>query len=303
MILIVTTGSHRYTHEELQSVPDLDVRVIGYSDLFDPERRMRATYIFTDLDRVPLWALRDLAKLYRDLQRRGFRVLNDPARALGRFGLLRALNREGINGFDCYRLDSLERPRKWPVFLRLEGDHTEPVSGLLNDQQELDSAIESTLADGLPRTALLIIEYAAEPVRPGLFRKLSLFKIGDRLIGATCVHDDQWIVKYGKPGIAPDELYEEEYEFVAGNPFGELLSRMFDIAGVDYGRVDFGIVGGKPQIYEINSNPDVQLTPKPSPVPRRNESVALFRSNYLEALKAIDTPEVAETIGVFGGQP
>jgi hypothetical protein len=293
LILILTTGSHRYTHEELEAERGLDIRVIGYSDLLQPDRRVPATYIFTDLDRVPLWALRDLSKLYRDLRSRGYRVLNDPARSLGRFGLLRGLNRAGINGFDCYRLDSLERPAKWPVFLRLEGDHTQPVSGLLQNDGELDAAIQAALDEGLPRSAMLIIEYAAEPVRPGLFRKLSVFRIGDRLFGATCVHDDQWVVKYGKPAIAPPELYDEEYEFVAGNPFGEVMDRVFDLAGVDYGRADFGLVDGRPQIYEINGNPDLKLRPEPSPAPRRNQSMELFRSNYLDALGSIDTPAEA----------
>jgi len=58
---------------------------------------------------------------------------------------------------------------------------------------------------------------------------------------------------------------------------------------VDYGRVDYGLVDGRPQIYEINSNPDLKLRPEPGPAARRNESNDLFRANYLEALKAIDT--------------
>ena len=64
---------------------------------------------------------------------------------------------------------------------------------------------------------------------------------------------------------------------------------VFNIAGIDYGRVDFGLVGGRPQIYEINSNPMVDPKPSASLIERRNQSVALFRANYLEAMDAIDT--------------
>ena len=32
---------------------------------------------------------------------------------------------------------------------------------------------------------------------------------------------------------------------------------MFAIARIDYGRIDYGIVGGRPQVYEINTNPTV----------------------------------------------
>ena len=77
--------------------------------------------------------------------------------------------------------------------------------------------------------------------------------------------------------------------FVETNPFGPAMLNVFNIAGIDYGRVDFGLVGGRPQIYEINSNPMVEPKPPASLMDRRNQSVALFRNNYLEAMEAIDT--------------
>ena len=63
----------------------------------------------------------------------------------------------------------------------------------------------------------------------------------------------------------------------------------FDLAGIDYGRVDFGLVEGKPQIYEINNNPFVDLSLKHEAASRRKESGALFRSNYLQAMAEIDS--------------
>ncbi len=75
------------------------------------------------------------------------------------------------------------------------------------------------------------------------------------------------------------------------NPFGRQMSKIFALANVEYGRVDFGVVNGKPQIYEINTNPHVKLRPPPSPAPRRNDSVALFRANYIQALTALDTAQ------------
>src|SRR4029079_4666966 len=91
---------------------------------------------------------------------------------------------------------------------------------------------------------------------------------------------------------------------VAECPFAEILSKAFEIAGVEYGRVDYGLVDGRPQIYEINSNPDLKLRPEPGPVVRRNESNALFTANYLDALKAIDTPGTkAERRSLAGASP
>jgi hypothetical protein len=298
VILILTTAPHRYTHETVEAEPDVDVRVLGYPEVIQSKHMPTATYIFTDVDRLAPATLVHIAETYRRLRDGGGKVLNDPARMLSRFGVLRALHRAGINDFDAYRVEDLEEPRRWPVFLRVEGNHTRPLSGLLHDRAELDAAIDRSVADGSPRPALLIIEYCAEPVVPGLFRKLSAFRIGDRLLGYTCVHDDQWLVKYGKPAIATPELYEEEYRFVAECPFAETLMSVFDIAGVDYGRVDYGLVAGRPQVYEINSNPDLKLRPEPGPVARRNESNELFAANYLSALKAIDTPPISNELAL-----
>ena len=289
MILVITTREHAYTHAAVAKERALDVVVVSYEEILRRKRPYRATHIFTDLDRLPAWQVHDAALLFRKLERAGIRALNDPARFRNRFGLLRALNRAGINDFDAYPADSLETPRRWPVFIRLEGNHRAPVSGLLQDQEELDRAIEDAIDKGAPRSSMLILEYCSEPVRPGLFRKLSVFRVGDRLLGYTCVHDDTWLVKYGKAGLAPVELYEEEYSFVETNPFGPAMLNVFNIAGIDYGRVDFGLVGGRPQIYEINSNPMVEPKPPASLMDRRNQSVALFRNNYLEAMEAIDT--------------
>ncbi len=294
MIFIVTTQPHSYTHKCLLEEPGLKVRLASYGKLEQNKERLPAgTYIFTDLDRLPLPSLQAAARRYRELRDKGFRVLNDPARAMKRFGLLRALNRAQINDFDAYSLKSLDRPKRWPVFLRLEGDHQRPLSGLLNTPEELDEALQSAMDAGVLRSALIIIEYAAEPVSAGLFRKLSVFRVGDQMLGYTCVHDNQWLVKYGKKGIATEEMYEEEYRFVADNPFGPELRKVFDLAGIEYGRADFGLVGGRPQIYEINTNPNMKLTDPAAVNRRRNDSTELFRVNYIAAMQAIDTASAA----------
>lgn len=290
MILILTTEKHRYTHTSLGSESDVDAKVMSYGQLQQHSTKLpQATYIFTDLDRLNQSQHYQVAIYYRKLKALGQKVINDPARVLSRFGLLRALNRAGINAFDAYRAEDFDRPKRWPVFLRIEGNHASPASGLLGSQAELDAALEQCIDAGMPRAGLLIVEYCAEPLGPGLFRKLSVFRVGDRLLGYTCVHDDQWIVKYGKPAIATPEHYDDEYRFVAEDTFAEAMRPVFDIAGVEYGRVDFGLVDGRPQVYEINTNPDLKLRPVGSPVARRNESNGLFREKYLAALRAIDT--------------
>lgn len=290
MIFIVTSAQHSYTHDSvMEALPD-SVRVLDYTALFGSSGLARGTYIFTDIDRLSKGEHQRASLTYRLLKMKGVTVLNDPARQLGRYGLLRKLRREGINEFTAYRADSFERPERWPVFVRTEGDHSRPLSGLIGNQAILDEFLEKMVGDGIPLTSLLVIEYSAEEVVPGLYRKLSVFRVADRMIGFTCVHDRNWLVKYGRPGIATDALYEDEFRIVRDNPFGEEMRRAFDLGDVEYGRVDFGLVEGRPQIYEINTNPDLVLFPKSNGVARRDDSNTVFRDNYLAAMQAIDTP-------------
>ena len=288
MIVFVSTEHHRYTNRELVKEPGSGVTLASYDELFSSELLPRAAYVFTDLDRLSSEKLEHASKSFRMLRKNGLPAYNDPSRFLSRYGVLRRLHHEGINAFNAYRVDSLEHPVRWPVFLRTDGDHKRPLSELLHSQDELDDAIAKVVEEGAPVSTLLIIEYAAEEVRPGLFRKLSVFRIGDKMVGFTCVHDTQWLVKYGKPGIAPPDLYEDEYRMVRDNPYGEEMRRVFELIGLEYGRVDFGLVDGRPQIYEINSNPDVKLNPKSNGIELRDRSNELFKQNYLAAVAALD---------------
>ena len=198
MIQIVTMANHRYTHKSLEEEADLDLRVISYSELFNHQGdRPIATCVFTDFDRLAGFALDRAALLYRELRDQGSVVLNDPGSCTRAVRLASRTQSRGINMFDAYRVDALEKPARWPVFLRVEGDHGKPVSGLIDTEEQLGSALEKSVHDGVPRSLSVIVEYAAEPVRPGLFRKLSVFRVGDRLLGYTCVHDDNWLVNMG----------------------------------------------------------------------------------------------------------
>jgi hypothetical protein len=290
MIVLVHTTEHSYTHKPIvDAEKSARVEVVTYDTLLAAKAAPRATYVFTDHDRLSLWQLRLAALIARRMREQGLRVLNDPARVLSRWGLLRALHMAGINGFNAYRVEESARPRRWPVFLRAEGAHLGPISELLDSWDQVAAEVERALRKGAPLTGLLIVEYAGEPVLPGLYRKFSSFRMGPTDFAHVCVHDDHWVAKVGKTGIAPPALYEEEQRVVRENPYGPQLARAFDLAGIGYGRADFGLVQGKVQVYEINTNPEVAFEDKhPSPV--RLESYRIFKRNYLAALDAIDTP-------------
>jgi hypothetical protein len=292
MIVFIHTTEHSYTHKPVvEADKQARVAVVTYDTLFDANSVPRATYVFTDMDRLSLWRLRLAALTFRKMRERGLRVLNDPARVLSRWGLLRSLRLAGVNDFDAYRVEESVRPRRWPVFLRAEGAHLGPISGLLNDWDQVVAEVERAVAKGAPLTGLLIVEYAAEPLRPGLYRKFGSFRIGPAAFAHTCVDDNQWIAKTGRRDVTPPELYEEEQRVVRENPYGPSLAHAFELAGIEYGRIDFGLVQGKVQVYEINTNPEV-LFGNDHPSPVRQETYRIFRQNYLGALSAIDTDGV-----------
>jgi hypothetical protein len=288
VIVFVVTPEHPYTVQEIaKESPGPRVQVTTYDELFRQGQVPLATYIFTDLDRLPLWRVRQVAMIYRQLREGGARVLNDPARVPSRFGLLRSLYRRGINSFNAYRVEEGLIPKRWPVFLRCEGGHDAPLTGLMHEWDEARRAVDTAIADGAPLTSLLLVEYAAEPVAPGLFRKLSMYRLGDAYVAAHCVHEGNWLVKYGTKGIATPELYEDELRLIRDNPFEAALKPAFELASIEYGRADFGLVGGKVEIYEINTNPHVEF-PTEHPSPFRLASYPLFREKFYEAVGGLD---------------
>jgi hypothetical protein len=288
VIRIVLTRGHAYTHEAVcadRRAPPLEV--LDYDRLLASRSVPRAPHVFTDLDRLGAFDLELAALVYRRLANHGVRVLNDPARALTRFALLRALHEAGINDFNAYRVDERVPPARYPVFLRREHGHGKPVSDLLGDRDAVERAVERAVEQGVPHSSLLIVEFAAEPVAPGLYRRLSTWRVGERLVAAPAVHQDGWLVKYGKLNAATPALYDDDLRIVRENPHEPVLRRVFEIAAIEYGRADFSLVRGRPQVYEINTNPKVaQGAAHPSEL--RQESQRLAWEGYLAALRDLD---------------
>jgi hypothetical protein len=287
MIMFIVRSGHGDRLAALR-VPDagIEVRLMDYRQLLRSAALPRATYIFTGLDGIPLYWLRLAAQVCRQLRDRGLRVLNDPARVLSRYGLLRRLHDAGFNSFNAYRAEDPRLPARWPVFLCCEGDHRGPVGSPIHAPDALRRAVDDAVAAGLPIASLLIIEYAAEETRPGPGRSHACFRVGR----AGFAHP--WVDRVAEPGrreITPPALYEEEHRIVRDDPYGAALAPAFEIAGVDYGRGAFGLAGGRPQLYEIVTDPEIVFGER-HPVPLRRQSYALFRASYLSALRAIDTP-------------
>jgi tetratricopeptide (TPR) repeat protein len=301
MICFLTCRGYEFTITPLLRDSDAPrIFIIPYDEVLHRSALPFATYVFTDLDRLSIGELSAATRLFQRLRDNGCRVLNNPARVRTRFALLRSLYRNKLNPFNAYLVEEDDTPERFPVFVRIADEHSAgPLTDLIWDQETLERAIEAALEAGYPRRALIIIEYAAAPVRPGVFRKLSVFRVADQYVPHVCVHDVNWIIKRGKSGVAPMELYDEELEILRTNPFAQSMKDVFENAEIDYGRVDFGLVDDRPCVYEINTNPAIS-GPYHHPIPQRVESMELGWKGLLSALKTIDEPDSNSQVDVSG---
>ena len=299
-LIAVTTERHRATFRALAEVlagQGVRLERWGYPYLFAQESLPRAGYVLTDFDRLHPWQLELAGRVYRRLVEAGVAVLNDPCRFVPRVALLQRLRAEGINGFGVWLPVAGEMPDRFPVFLRTIHAHRGAASGLLGDAAAAGRALEAALAKGRVLSDLAFVEYAAEPVagtaegtgeRPGtgLFRKHACYRVGDRLIRALTVTEAGWVAKDGTLGAASDADYAADLAEQTAYPHDALMRRVFDIAGARYGRVDFGMVAGRPQIYELNTNPNIRFSDDHPNADRRTATV-LIREALTEALAAL----------------
>ncbi|HYG24147.1 MAG TPA: hypothetical protein VEH04_15315 [Verrucomicrobiae bacterium] len=290
MIRFLLSRGHGYTLKDVRRARQAPpISVMFYDSLFRSRCVWRGTYVFTDLDRLSYWDLELAAHAYQHLRSAGVPVWNNPARVRSRYPLLRRLHEAGLNDFNVYRGDEPLTDVRFPVFVRKLQGHREPLSDLLHTREELNRVMNDAIGSGTPAANLLVVEFAAEPFRPGLYRKYSAFRIGNQILPHISVHDTSWLVKYGKTGIAGEDLYREELDALRENPHCEHLRKVFDLADIEYGRADFGFFRGRIQVYEINTNPRV-VGPGPHPSPARRQSLELVWKLYLDGLRAIDTP-------------
>lgn len=292
MIVFVTTKDHAYTVRSLidgtfgVTVPS--VRQIAYDEFFHWTEAPAATYIFTDIDRLFPWERVIAHEFYHTLIGQGNLCLNNPARVLTRFSLLFELQRKGMNPFKVYRADEHPKPERFPVFIRAEFSHRSPVPQLIQNQHELENALESMTQEGWSRTGLLVVEFCAEPIAKDRWRRWATFRLGSLMHTDNAVIEDSWVVKWGRIGLANEAMFQQEAGAVAANLNSEALRPVFDLANIEYGRADYAIVGGKIVTYEINTNPYLGGF-KPHPHSElRTQTVLAAKRRFSDFLAKID---------------
>ncbi len=237
-----------------------EIAVIPYEALSRAESLPVGTYLFTDLDRIS-HAQRLLAQnLFEILSsaRPDLLLLNQPSRFVGRFDLLRSLYDHGLNDFNVYRPHEVPDEVAYPVFLRFERDHLGARSELLHNREQLDQAISDAIWNGAWMASLMVIEFCETKDENNLYRKYSVWRIGKHFTPGHQIIGNRWMLK--APTVAkgeswPKEWVMEEQKFIESNPHLSQVRAVFDQAGIEFGRIDYGVKDGRIQVWEINTNP------------------------------------------------
>jgi len=297
MIRFIVAPGHEYTFNGIldpaRRVRELPAETGLYRALFRSSVIPPGTWVFCDIERLAAWELRlagEVARLMRAAGN-GFRVLNDPARAASRYELLFRLHDRGFNRFRAWRAEDGIPPARFPVFLRLEANHRKPLTGLIEDREALAVELDMLPSLGISRRGVLIIEYHAEALEPGVFRKYAAYRFGDRIVADHLVHDVTWLAKYGAEEAWNDARFAEEASYVRDNPHAARLMEAFEIARIDYGRADYGIVDGEIQVWEINTNPALPEANLEKAPPQRADATIVARDRRLDAIEALDVPQ------------
>ncbi|HET6463617.1 MAG TPA: hypothetical protein VFH33_07440, partial [Candidatus Krumholzibacteria bacterium] len=108
-------------------------------------------------------------------------------------------------------------------------------------------------------STLLVVEYCDTKDANGVFSKYSSFVVDGRVVPCHVDVSRGWVVK--DTDIVDETIMDRELNYVRTNPHREWLEETFRLAGAQYGRIDYSFLGEKPQVWEINTNPVVILTP------------------------------------------
>jgi len=302
-IYYLCTRRHAYTigvflgyyDHELRDV----LRIIPYEEISKLGGLASGTFIFTDFERLTPVQLQAASALHQSIaaQDPAALLLNNPASVLPRFELLKRLKAAGLNAFDVHRLDDRHRIQRFPVFVRWESRHDPPLTGLLDTGDALESAIA-----GLPPKIrhdpdLMIVEYGAAPSSDGRFRKYSAYKVGPTVYPQHCFINENWYIKFPSTRFTEADRAESR-AYVAENPHASQIEHVFSLAGIDYGRIDYGIVEGRIQTFEINNNPTILSRP---PGWEATANYSRYAEMHAQALRTIMRPSSTPDLAIGRG--
>lgn len=256
------------------------IRLLYYRQLRKLHELPSGTYIFSDHERLSPNQTRLAVSLWNQLAGKpGMRLLNNPSLVWRRYELLRRLFELGRNQFNVYRLDEPRSQIRFPVFVREEREHNGSLTELIHSPGELDKELQRLLSplQKYQPDDLLIVEFCDVRNSDGIFVKYSAARIGDRILSRYLQTSKDWKIKLAN-SIVDKDSRALECDFIRSNPYEDRVREIFDLAHIDYGRLDYGLLGDQLQVWEINTNPMMAGMPANKGEPE----VAMARTALLE---------------------
>ncbi|HYK03289.1 MAG TPA: hypothetical protein VE974_16135 [Thermoanaerobaculia bacterium] len=241
-----------------------ELRILRYEHLLRETRFQPGTYVFTTFDEMRGAMGSYVDALAAELrQSPHVRIFNDPRRVLRRHDLHAELARLGRNTFRSHRANGDLGAVRFPVFIRSEGAHDGALSPLLHSATAIETWIGRVLALGRPIDDLLVVEFCDTADADGSYRKYAAFNVDGRIVPRSLNYGRNWVLKFAGNDFSM-AMAREELEYVRQNPHEEELREIFAIANIDYGRIDYSLLDGKVQTWEINVNPTIGRGLRPS---------------------------------------
>ena len=239
------------------------IEIVLYEEIEKLNGMELTAIVFSDLDRftpVQLQKVRQIAETIEQVHP-GLSILNHPGRVLRRYDLLRTLYQQGINSYNVYRISELTGEIRFPVFLREENFHTGALTGLIYSHKELKRNILAKKLLGYSPQELLVVEYCDISDHRGIHNKFSAVRIDHAIIPRYFELSKNFMVKSDDSlsDYPLEKRLADYWNYLTGNPHEKWIRGVFETAGIEYGRIDYGLKEtageGKKEVWEINLNP------------------------------------------------
>jgi hypothetical protein len=149
-------------------------------------------------------------------------------------------------------------------------------------------------ADDGDLSDLLLVEFCDTADAQGVYRKYAAFRVGDAIIARHLFFSHHWHVKSAE--LQDAASLQEERDYVTMNPHSEMLRPIFDLAGIEYGRVDYALHDGRIRVWEINTNPTILAPPRERVPTRRSRGPILDAADA--AARSLLRPVARTSVGL-----
>jgi len=264
------------------------VRITTYDDIVAQRALPLGTYIFAAIDQLTPTETEIAAQCWHELSAASpdIRLVNHPLEVIRRDELLKTCFELKRNSFRVSRAADFYRCRHFPIFIRPAREHLGSLTRLLHNRWQLAQAVGRASLVGYRLRDLLVVEYCHTADSAGIFRLYTASIVGDTIIPQALVHNRNWITKW-RGRLVDAVKAEEQRAFVDGNPHAQWLRETFALAKIGYGRIDYGLKGDAPHVWEINTNPTiVRRAGVPSRMSQAQQNLlAPVRERFLQQLR------------------